>query len=213
MQIEHAFFRKDGRSYAFLPYLHFVLPSRLSNNEFNKYYDSVDQTLALRNNMPIQRFVLDCSKTCDCAYDLVTIVVQCKVQQRELRFLDDGNWVRLCWDLFKTCNTLVELTLKGEFVLDVPENELLFPRLNKMDLVCNVRFYKVLIDAPKLEYLYLLDHNHTDYSLMEPLSLVEAHISYAFDFVVQLVTSISFAKMLTLTYSTIQVNAKDTYLL
>ncbi|GJZ32252.1 hypothetical protein Tco_0577688 [Tanacetum coccineum] len=106
-------------------------------NEFNKYYDSVDQTLALRNDMPIRRFVLDCSKTCDYTrvYDLVSIVVQCKVQQLELRFLDDGNWVRLCWDLFKTCNTLVELTLKGEFVLDVPENELLFPRSNKMDLV------------------------------------------------------------------------------
>ena len=93
MQIEHAFFPKRWKDlYAFLPNLHFFLPSCFSTNEANKYYDSVDQTLALHNNMPIRRFFLDCSKTCDYTtrvYDTVGIAVQCKIQQLDLRFPDD----------------------------------------------------------------------------------------------------------------------------
>lgn len=243
------------------------MPFCWSVEEINKFHDSVDQTLAVRDGMPIQRFYLYCSKNCDYdrVYDCLCKVVKCKVQEIELRFPADRFKVKFCWDLFRSCRTLVSLTLRGGFVLDVPNNnELLFPCLKRIDLVsivysgdesfanlvrgcpvleelfverqligqfdnmetfrvnssslkrlrlsfalCVIGVYKVVIDAPKLEYLNILDVMSTDYSLTKPLSLTEAHIRTLADgrveSVAQLMACLSSVKILTLTDSTLMV--------
>ncbi|KAK1411847.1 hypothetical protein QVD17_32644 [Tagetes erecta] len=250
--------------WSFLPNLHFVMPFCWSIEEINKFHDSVDQTLAARDRMPIQRFYLYCSKNCDYdrVYNWLCKVVKCKVEEIELRFPADRFKVKFCWDLFKSCTSLVRLTLRGEFVLHVVENELLFPCLKRIDLVsivysgdesfanlvsgcpvleelfverqligqfdnmetfmvkssslkrlrlsfalCVIGVYKVVIDAPKLEYLNILDVMSTDYSLTKPLSLTEAHIRTLADgrveSVAQLMACLSSVKILTLTDSTL----------
>ncbi|KAI3683757.1 hypothetical protein L1987_84272 [Smallanthus sonchifolius] len=250
--------------WAFLPNLHFVMPFCWSIEEINKFHDSVDQTLALRDGMPVQRFYLYCSKNCnyDRVYDWLCKVVKCRVEEIELRFPADRFTVRFCWDLFRACSSLVSLTLRGEFLLHVPDDELLFPCLKKIELVsivysgdesfanlisgcpvleelfverqligqfdnmerflvvspslkrlrlsfalCVIGVYKVVIDAPKLEYLNILDVMSTDYSLTKPLSLTEAHIRTLTDGQVesvgQLMTCLSSVKILTLTDSTL----------
>lgn len=250
--------------WVFLPNLHFVMPFCWSIQEVKKFHDSVDQTLALRGGMPIEKFFLYCSKNCDYdrVYGWLCRVVECKVQELELRFPADRFRVRFCWDLFKTCNTLVALTLRGEFVLDVPEAKVLFPSLKKIDMVsilysgdesivnlitgcpvleelfverqvigqsdnlqtfmvsspslkrlrisfalCTLGHYRVVIDAPKLEYINILDVMSTDYSLTKPLSLVEAHIKARTDSntesIGQIVGILPPVKVLTLTDSTL----------
>ncbi|PWA81030.1 F-box/RNI-like superfamily protein [Artemisia annua] len=250
--------------YALLPNVHLVMPFCWSFEQANKFHDFVDQTLAIRGNMAVEKFFLYCSKNCDYGrvYDLICAVVRCKVRVIELRFPADRYRVKFCWDLFKTCNTLVELTLKGEFVLDVPGDNLLFPFLKKLDLVsivyacdqsaanlisgcpvleelfverqvigrsdylqrlnicsaslkrlrlsfamCVSGDYEVVIDAPKLEYVNVLDVMLTYYYLTKPLCLNEAHIKIQAtsdsESVTQFVTSISSVKILTLTDSTL----------
>ncbi|KVH99992.1 F-box domain, cyclin-like protein [Cynara cardunculus var. scolymus] len=248
----------------FLPNLHFVMPFCWSIGEVKKFHDSVDQALALRGGMPIEKFFLYCSKNCDYdrVYGWLSTIVKCKVHELELRFPADRFRARFCWDLFKTCNTLVALTLRGEFVLDVPQAELLFPCLKKINLVsilysgdesivnlisgcpvleelfverqvigqfdnlqtfkvsspslkrlrisfalCILGNYRVVIDAPKLEYIYILDVMSTDYSLTMPMSLVEANIKARTDSntesIAQIVAILSPVKILTLTDSTL----------
>ncbi|GJW33951.1 F-box/RNI-like superfamily protein [Tanacetum coccineum] len=257
--------------YALLPNVHLVMPFCWSAEQANKFHDFVDQTLTIRGNMAIQKFFLYCSKNCDYSRvdDLVCAVLRCKVREIELRFPADNYRVRFCWDLFKTCSTLVELTLKGEFVLDVPkECEVLFPCLKKLDLVsivyaceqspanlisgcpvleelfverqvigrpdylwtlnvcsaslkrlrlsfamCFNADYEVAIDAPKLEYIYVLDVMSTYYYLKKPLCLNEAHIKTQgasdSEHVTQFVTSFSSVKLLTLTDSTLMDDDDD----
>ncbi|KAI3683758.1 hypothetical protein L1987_84273 [Smallanthus sonchifolius] len=211
--------------------------------------------------MPIQRFYLYCSKNCnyDRVYDWICKVVKCRVQELDLRFPADRFTVRFCWDLFRACSSLVSLTLRGEFVLHVPEDGLLFPCLKKIDLVsivysgdesfanlisgCPVleelfverqligqfdnmerflvvspslkrlrlsfalsvegKLKVVVINAPKLEYLSILDVMSTNYSLTQPLNLTEAHVKIRggnqVEHVAQLVTCLSPVKILTLT--------------
>ncbi|KAK9058760.1 hypothetical protein SSX86_023603 [Deinandra increscens subsp. villosa] len=219
----------------FLPNLHFVMPICSSIEEINKFHDSVDQTLALRNGMPIKTFYLQCSKNCNYkrVYDSICKAVKCEIQELELGFPAEKFIVMFCWHLFKTCSSLVSLTLRGEFVLHVPEDsKLLFPWLKKLNLVsivylsdqsfvnlisgCPVleelcverqlvgefdnikmmvidspslkrlrlsfrlssdRAFGALIDAPKLEYLDIMDVMSTSYSLTRPLCLTEAHIN------------------------------------
>ncbi|KAI3826228.1 hypothetical protein L1987_00273 [Smallanthus sonchifolius] len=213
--------------------------------------------------MPIQRFYLYCSKNCnyDRVYDWICKVVKCRVEEIELRFPADRFTVRFCWDLFRACSSLVSLTLRGEFVLHVPHDELLFPCLKKIDLVsivysgdesfanlisgCPVleelfverqligqfdnmerflvvspslkrlrlsfalsvkgKFKVVVINAPKLEYLSILDVMSTNYSLTQPLSLTEAHVKIRsggqVEPVAQLVACLSSVRILTLTES------------
>ncbi|GKA70315.1 F-box/RNI-like superfamily protein [Tanacetum coccineum] len=168
--------------------------------------------------------------------DWLRIVVQCGVQILVLKFCCDRNdWTppeeyildQSCWDFFKTCNTLVELTLEGEDLkLDVPkDHKVLFPSVKKISLVgiqysgndsfdnlitgCPVleelcftrqddhlrrinvsstslkrlRIYacrasivyrrcEVAIDAPNLEFLFIMDEVETDYSFtVKPLTL------------------------------------------
>ena len=66
-----------------------------------------------------------------------------------------------------------------------------------------------MIDAPKLEYLYIEDkqeHECCDYSFTnKPSSLVEAYIDTNTDSVNKIVTNISAVKVLTLTFPTIRV--------
>ncbi|KAI3738411.1 hypothetical protein L2E82_28441 [Cichorium intybus] len=247
--------------WAFLPNLHLVMPFCWSIEEVNKFHDSVDQIIALRGGLHIKRFHLYCSQKCDYnrVYDWLCTVVKCKVQEIELRFPADRFTFKFCWSLFKSCNTLVELTLKGEFVLDVPEAEFLFPCLKKLNLVsivyssdqslthlisgcpvleelfverqvigrsdnlqtfkvsslslkrlktsfalCVLGDYKVVIDAPNLEYIYIVDVISTHYTFTKPLSLVEAHIKTRPDINSNVIlTTLNSAKKFTLTYSTL----------
>ncbi|GKC92538.1 hypothetical protein Tco_1157980, partial [Tanacetum coccineum] len=63
--------------------------------------------------------------------------------------------------------------------------------------------FKVTIDAPNLEYLYIMDEVESNYSFtVKPLSLVEAYIHTNTTYADQIVTNISAAKVLTLTSST-----------
>ncbi|KAJ9559031.1 hypothetical protein OSB04_013645 [Centaurea solstitialis] len=248
----------------FLPNLHFVMPFCWSVGEVNKFHDSVDTALSIRGGMPVDRFYLYCSKNCDYdrVYGWICSVVRWRVGEIELRFPADRFRVRFCWSLFRTCKTLVSLILRGEFVLDVPRDELLFPCLKRIDLVsivyagdetivnlvsgcpvleelfverqvigrfdnvqtfkvssaslkrlrisfalCVLGNYRVVIDAPKLEYVYILDVMSTDYSLTKALSLVEANIKARTDSntesVAQIVAILSPVKVLTLTDSTL----------
>nr|GEW52651.1 retrovirus-related Pol polyprotein from transposon TNT 1-94 [Tanacetum cinerariifolium] len=161
-------------------------------------------------------------------FGCLSTVVQLKVQHLYIRLPDD-----IFWELFKTCDTLVELTLTGGFRLVVPKQaDMLFPSLKKLvlinvayssvaftnlisgcpvleELIAERKFVgeydsSVVIDAPKLEYLYISDESVTSYILTETLSLVEAHISYDSRYVGQLLTRLSSAKILTLTNTTIQ---------
>ncbi|PWA88034.1 F-box domain, cyclin-like protein [Artemisia annua] len=244
--------------YAFLPNLHFVLQFRWPMEQVITFYDFIDQTLSIRNNVPIQSFFLDSFKNCESTrlYRCLSTVVHLKVQQLYIRLTDDiyCDSIRFDCELFKTCNTLVELTLTGGFELVVPNQAgLLFPSLKKLVLIIvaysreaftnlisgcpvleeliaerkivgkrdnfayifcsrslkrltirisSIYVYKAVIDAPKLEYLYISDKN---FVLTEPLSLVEAHISYASRYADQLVSCLSSAKILTLTNTTIRV--------
>ncbi|KAL7618009.1 hypothetical protein Lser_V15G02146 [Lactuca serriola] len=246
--------------WAFLPNLRLVMPFGLSEEVKKKFYGFVDQTLALRDGMPTEGFHLYCSDTCDydIAYDWLCTVVKSKVQKIELRFPPDRFKVKFCWNLFKTCDTLVELTLRGEFLLNVPEAELLFPCLKKINLVSivysgdesltnlisgcpvleelfverkmksyldNLEMFKVashslkrlrisfmhcvnfevVIDAPNLEYMYIVDEISENYTFTKPLSLVEAHIGTRPDVNSEfLLMNLSSVKILTMTNSAIR---------
>ncbi|GKB77684.1 F-box/RNI-like/FBD-like domains-containing protein [Tanacetum coccineum] len=239
--------------YAFLPNLSFVIPYYLTLEQTNKFYDFVDQTLAIRGDVPIQSFYLNCEYKCDYdrVYDLLcTLVGHFRLQQLVLIFPNDRFKVRFCWDLFRTCDTLVELTLDGYFVLDVPEYEVLFPCLKKISLVslmysgdhsltnlvsgCPVldelsvernfdrmvtfkvssvslkrlritftKFssgdYKVAVDAPNLEYLYVYDNMTNHYSFTNSLSLIEADIHHDAETIPEIIPFLSSTKTLKLT--------------
>lgn len=267
--------------WAFLPNLYFVMPFSSYNKQDNEYYEdidsleysstekvrkarkfhnSVDQALALRHGLPIQKFFLYCSEDCDYerVRDSLRTIVRCKIQQLELRMPSNA---RFCCDILKNCDTLIELTLEGQFVLDVPKsNDVLFPCLKKLNLIsilyssehtlvnvvsgcpvleelfvknhflwqgdylqtykvssaslkrlrisftyeCSVRTHNVAIDAPNLEYIYILDYVALNYHMTKPLSLVEAHISKSRR-IFELVASLSSVKILTLTHQTIRV--------
>ncbi|PWA34857.1 F-box/RNI-like superfamily protein [Artemisia annua] len=168
----------------FLPNLHLVMPTR-TREQVDKFYDLIDKTLAIRGGMSIQKFFLYyCSEQCD--YDRVLnwlrIAVQCKVEILVLKFLTKypihRGTVMFCWDLFKTCNTLVELTLEGEIRLNVPKADILFPRLKKISLIESTSyisyesFENLITGCPVLEELSLQGYEPTDNlrKLRDPLS-------------------------------------------
>ncbi|KAL7618008.1 hypothetical protein Lser_V15G02147 [Lactuca serriola] len=248
--------------WAFLPNLRFVMPFCRSAEEVKKFHDSVDQVIAVRGVMRTNRFYLYCSKNCDYnrVYEWLCAVVKFKVQEIELRFPADRFRVKFCWNLFRSCNALVVLTLRGEFVLDVPEDELLFPCLKKINLVsivysgdqsltnlisgcpvleelfverqvigssdnlevfkvsspslkrlrisfslCVHGDYKAVIDAPNLEYMYIVDVISAHYTFPNPLmSLVEVYMNTpAVRNTEYLLPTLSSVKLLTLTDSTL----------
>nr|GEX35326.1 hypothetical protein [Tanacetum cinerariifolium] len=88
---------------------------------------------------------------------------------------------------FKTCKTLVELNLEGEYELDVPKDEVLFPSMKKIRLVV---------------YLHIMDEVQSDYSFtVKPLFIVETYIHSVTIYGDQILTNLSAAKVLTLTSS------------
>ncbi|XP_071719331.1 F-box/LRR-repeat protein At3g59190-like [Rutidosis leptorrhynchoides] len=233
-----------------------------SNIKVKKFHDSVDKALALRQGMPIQKFVL-CFMDEHCDYSRLNnwlrTLVCCLVQQLELNLVTSSmHGVSARINILKNCNTLIELTLRGKFVLDMPEsNGVLFPSLKKLNLhfivyyseplmklisQCPVleelfvenrieSYYErlntfkvfstslkrlrmsfiniflrnpnVVINAPNLEYIYFSDQNTTKYHIMNPLSLVEAHINVS-SHIFELFTSLSSIKKLILTHQTIR---------
>ncbi|GJV23870.1 hypothetical protein Tco_1376565 [Tanacetum coccineum] len=122
-----------------VPNLHLVMPVCKTFEEVDKFNDLVDKTLAIRDRTSIQKFFLSCSERCD--YDhlhyWLCSVVECKVEILVLKLPERNHMypsiqkVTFCWDLFKTCDSLVEFTLKGEYEMNVPEADVLFPCLKK----------------------------------------------------------------------------------
>ncbi|KAI3738337.1 hypothetical protein L2E82_28366 [Cichorium intybus] len=148
--------------WAFLPNLRLVMPFDCSSEEANKFHDFVDQIIALRGGMNINRVSLSCSKNFDYnrVCDWLCTVVKCNVQEIELGFSAERFLVKFCWSLFKSCNTLVGLTLRGEFVLDVRQVELRFPCLKKLNLVSTVysgdqSLTNLISGCPVLEELFV----------------------------------------------------------
>ncbi|KAI7733699.1 hypothetical protein M8C21_018677 [Ambrosia artemisiifolia] len=121
--------------YSFLPNLHFVMPFCWTLQQNNTFHDSVDQTLSVRDRTPINKFYLYCSKN---------------FQEIELRFPND-----------RSCRSLVSLSLRGEFVLNVPDGcDVLFPCLKRMNLVSIVYagddcFKNLVSGCPVLEELFV----------------------------------------------------------
>ena len=122
--------------------------------------------------MPIQRFFLYCSKDWDYdrVHDWLRIAVQCKVQIIVLRFPPERYNFRFFWDLFKNCDTLVELSLEGQFQLDVPKGKakVLFPCLKKISLLSinfsqffgDELFENLITGCPVLGELCFERHNY-----------------------------------------------------
>ncbi|PWA80047.1 F-box/RNI-like/FBD-like domains-containing protein [Artemisia annua] len=141
---------------------------------------------------------------------------------------DHRKRIRFCWPLFKTCETLVALTLKGKFVLDVP-GDVLFPCLKKIDLVsivysCDKSLTNLISGCPKLEELnverLIRDDNLEIFKVsspflkrlgqmykykfsIEPLCIIEAHVTIDGSISKELLSCLSSAKMLALTNETI----------
>ncbi|GKE76622.1 F-box domain, cyclin-like protein [Tanacetum coccineum] len=122
--------------FAFLPNLclYVKYPSQVQN-----FHVFVDQTLAIRGDMPIEKLLLKGKLNkvgYNCLCDLLRTFVQIKavVQELELRF-PMFVYGKFCWDLFKTWDTLVGLTLQGGFVSNVPNDKLIFPCLKKLSLL------------------------------------------------------------------------------
>ncbi|GKF98023.1 F-box/RNI-like superfamily protein, partial [Tanacetum coccineum] len=131
--------------------------------ELNTFHDFVDQTLSIRANVAIESLFLQFERKCDYdrIYDMLcAFVLQCKVQKLEIKFPNENYKVRFCWDLFKTWDSLFQLNLEGGFVLDVPEDELLFPCLKRLQLAC-VGYFKdcsvtnLVSGCPVLEDLFV----------------------------------------------------------
>ncbi|KAJ0624496.1 putative leucine-rich repeat domain superfamily, F-box-like domain superfamily [Helianthus annuus] len=252
---------------SFLPNLHLVMPFCSNIEQVNKFHDSVDQTLALRGGIPIRMFYLYYSKNCNYnrVHDCLCNVVSCKFQELDIRFPNDRFRFTFCWDLFRTCGSLVRLTLRGGFVINVSDVDVLFPCLKSISLVSIVYLrdvcfknlisgcpvleelyverqligelddmescmvispslkrlrlsfalsgrgdFRVVIDAPRLEYLSIMDVMSTRYLLLtEPLSLTEAHLRVSTydgdEHVAQLVRCLSNVKVLTLNVPTLRV--------
>ncbi|XP_071711473.1 F-box/FBD/LRR-repeat protein At3g26920-like isoform X2 [Rutidosis leptorrhynchoides] len=227
--------------FPFLPNLHFSTNLFWPIQQVNKFFNSVNQTLTLRGDLPIQKLYLHFTDNCEYnrIYDLFRDIVQRRIEELDVNFMIidlDGRissrWnlfrVRSCWDWIKTCNSLVSLSLRWGFVLDIPE-ALDFPCLKKLNLHCVVHLNgksfsnlvsscpvleelvfrrirrdcdaqlfnivspclktliyistmshsddEVMIDAPKLEFLQILDDKSSYYSLKNSPSLVEARIA------------------------------------
>ncbi|XP_071719332.1 putative F-box/FBD/LRR-repeat protein At5g44950 [Rutidosis leptorrhynchoides] len=147
---------------ALLPNLHFVVPKCRTKKQVMDYHDFVDKTLASRGGLPIQKFFFQSSigSSYMRAMNTLRTVVELKVEELDLTLPSNIFKVSLCWDLFKTCKTLVALTLKG-FVLDVPEDGLLIPCLKILNLVSIVyfkhdrTFENLISGCPNLEELFV----------------------------------------------------------
>ncbi|XP_071719334.1 putative FBD-associated F-box protein At5g50270 [Rutidosis leptorrhynchoides] len=186
-----------------LPIFYFVMPFLLYNKQENEFYeeidsydsspnkqvkkfnDSVDKALALRHGKPIQKFFLCLSKDFDCnrVLNWLRIITRCQVQQLELRLAANLSHysVKIYWNILNNCNNLTELTLKGKFVLDVPEsNGMLFPLLKNIYLISIVysnenTLGNLISLCPVLEELLVknvsVEDNHFDTFKISSVSL------------------------------------------
>nr|XP_043611929.1 FBD-associated F-box protein At5g18780-like [Erigeron canadensis] len=108
-------------------------------------------------------------------------------------------------NLISRCPVLQELCLETQWIGDdfnsIPLDKIKIssPCLKTLRIQHCSFEGEVLIDAPKLEYLYIEDDEiRTKYSLTNPWSLVEVHINKFCDTVVELLTCVSVAKRLML---------------
>ncbi|GJT98562.1 F-box domain, cyclin-like protein [Tanacetum coccineum] len=151
--------------FAFLPNLYFVMKSYEQVKETRVL---VDQTLAIRGDITIEKLLLKCENKCnyDCFHDLLCTLVRFKAGVRELELsvpwdLGDRHEVKFSWDLFKAWDSLVGLTLDGGFILDVyDDDELIFPCLKKISLICigyasEESVMNLISGCPVLEELYV----------------------------------------------------------
>ncbi|XP_071740593.1 putative F-box/LRR-repeat protein At3g58880 [Rutidosis leptorrhynchoides] len=111
--------------WAFLPNLYFVMPK--FKEQANKFNDSVDQILALRGGMPIQKFFPQFSYYGNTTYLVnkwLRIVTQCKVEELDFRFGGSINDIYF-WNCFRN---------KSSGVLVKPEVEIIFTCFKKLNL-------------------------------------------------------------------------------
>ncbi|KAK2976639.1 hypothetical protein RJ640_024173 [Escallonia rubra] len=129
--------------WALLPNLPCVMPCFNCNcshncsciSQVNHSIQFMNRMLTLRSGMPIRNFCLRCSQNCDYdrVCDLLRTVMTFNVQELDLCFPGAQARVKLPWDLFMICETLVELKLSGNFDLNVPD-EVYFPCLKTLKL-------------------------------------------------------------------------------
>ncbi|GKE49405.1 F-box/RNI-like superfamily protein [Tanacetum coccineum] len=157
--------------FACLPNIRFLMKSYSSMEQVKNFHVFVDQTLAIRGNIPIEKLLIKGvsgnKSDYDCFCDILCTLVRFKARVRELElrfpeFLGDRNKViKYCWDLFKTWDSLVELILDGGFVLDVPNDKLIFPCLKKLSLL-SIKYLScesvanLFSGCPVLEELYVV---------------------------------------------------------
>ncbi|XP_071719326.1 putative F-box/FBD/LRR-repeat protein At5g52460 [Rutidosis leptorrhynchoides] len=156
------FIRYNKRAKLFYPNSYRSTSS--SNIKVKEFHDSVDKALALHQGMPIQKFVL-CFMDEHCDYSRLNnwlrTIVCCLVQQLELNLVTSSmHGVSARINILKNCNTLIELTLRGKFVLDMPESKgVLFPSLKKLNLHFIVYYseplMKLISQCPVLEELFV----------------------------------------------------------
>ncbi|KAK2997579.1 hypothetical protein RJ639_026060 [Escallonia herrerae] len=165
--------------WALLPNLPCVMP-RLNCNcshncscisQVNHSIQFINRMLTLRSGMPIRNFCLRCSQNCDYdrVCDLLRTVMTFNVQELDLCFPGAQARVKLPWDLFRICETLVELKLSGNFDLNVPDENLAhadnfptFPNLIRLTLGVPKRggwklLPSLLESTPNLEVLVFED--------------------------------------------------------
>ncbi|GKA54165.1 F-box domain, cyclin-like protein [Tanacetum coccineum] len=174
------------------------------------FYWRIEETLDIRDGMPIDKFSLDCTNCSYCdynrVYELLSSVVICKVKELELKFLDDRKvkleLVSIVYvseesfeDLMAGCPVLEELYMERKWGEDdnLHAFNIVSQSLKSLRLFFNkflLWIYEVVIDAPKLEFLAITDGMYTMYSLTETSSLVEARISFD-EFVIEFITHLS----------------------
>ncbi|KAK2999643.1 hypothetical protein RJ639_023179 [Escallonia herrerae] len=170
--------------WALLPTLHFKMPRSDCNCrcrcEETRFMDFIDKILILRSGLPIQKFYLSSSHRCDYyrVYTSLCNVTMCNVQALDLDFdfsVVRGK-VRLPWDHFMHCTTLVVLKLSQKFVLDVPAH-VCFPSLKTLHLHSLIytddASVKMLFSScPMLEELHVYRFLQTEVDNVETINVL-----------------------------------------
>ncbi|KAK2974929.1 hypothetical protein RJ640_024178 [Escallonia rubra] len=169
--------------WALLPTLHFKMPRSDCNCrcrcEETRFMDFIDKILILRGGLPIQKFYLSSSHRCDYhrVYTSLCNVTMCNVQALDLDFDFSavGGKIRLPWDHFMHCTTLVVLKLSQKFVLDVPAH-VCFPSLKTLHLHSLIytgdASVKMLFSScPMLEELHVYRFLQTEVDNVETINV------------------------------------------
>ncbi|KAK2976642.1 hypothetical protein RJ640_024176 [Escallonia rubra] len=169
--------------WALLPTLHFKMPRSDCNCrcrcEETRFMDFIDKILILRGGLPIQKFYLSSSHRCDYhrVYTSLCNVTMCNIQALDLDFDFSavGGKIRLPWDHFMHCTTLVVLKLSQKFVLDVPAH-VCFPSLKTLHLYSLIytgdASVKMLFSScPMLEELHVHRFLQTEVDNVETINV------------------------------------------